>query len=764
MKFKTISFYWILAALLPIFAVYQAIAFPIEEYAYDTAEFHIYRGVVYSAARADGWLYPRWVQSLNGGLGGPFFSLYPPLVYSLMDVFHSLGVPHPIGWRLLVALALVAGSVGMFGLGITLLKRADLALACATFFVYAGFILRDLFERGAPSGMALALFPAMLWLLLRFVERPSGFRLLLASLCLAVIILIHSQTAFLLIPLAGLVIVYLFVRGGIKRAAFALVPLVGGILLAAFYMLPFPIEVKFVQFDNALQVDYTNVVTNPLRLEDILAAPTNLDIGIGNNRMGEAPGGLVHALALPVGLALTWMLLRRKRNADAVLVAGFTLLGFVVMWMQLDAATPVWSALPSLGVFLFRWKLLGILAIITPIIVGYALEQFPDRIQRVALVVLVVGYLVMQLGLIYPLLFFHYTQFAPSPSVADAQRSALEHGALGLSSFDEFLPNSRTAPFSAEEVQRVAASPIETLPAGGRILQQSQRTGSLELTIDSPVPFVAPLHILYFPGWAGYVDGQPQVLRPENFSGYVLMDVPAGIHTLVLRYEGTTIQHIGEATTLATGLILLIFAVVWRRKGDALADQAAIFPSPRWSILLLLLFALAIKALWIDPQTTLFRSASTCAAIEGVQVQTDVWFGDTVRLCGLATERTQVHPGDVLSVTLYWQLDQPADKPADSFVHLLGTTFNPETGNPLWGQLDKASDVNRLTQWVPGKLYRDQSDFRIPPHTPPGEYQLEIGWSQSSNGQRLKPRIVGSAESLSVSSLDSLLWSRITVR
>ena len=56
MKFKTISFYWILAFLLPIFAVYQALAFPIEEYGYDTAEFHIYRAVVYSDARADRWL------------------------------------------------------------------------------------------------------------------------------------------------------------------------------------------------------------------------------------------------------------------------------------------------------------------------------------------------------------------------------------------------------------------------------------------------------------------------------------------------------------------------------------------------------------------------------------------------------------------------------------------------------------------------------------------------------------------------------------
>jgi hypothetical protein len=65
MKIRAITFYWILAILLPLFLVYQALAIPIEEYAYDAAEVHIYRGVVYSAARADGVLYPRWVQPIN---------------------------------------------------------------------------------------------------------------------------------------------------------------------------------------------------------------------------------------------------------------------------------------------------------------------------------------------------------------------------------------------------------------------------------------------------------------------------------------------------------------------------------------------------------------------------------------------------------------------------------------------------------------------------------------------------------------------------
>ena len=834
MKFKTISFYWILASLLPIFAVYQALAFPIEEYGYDTAEFHIYRAVVYSDARADGWLYPRWVQPINAGLGGPFFSLYPPLAYSLMDVLHVVGISIPMSWRILVALALMAGSIGMFGLATKLVKRADIALASAAVFVYSGYLLRDLFERGAPSGIALALFPMMLWLLIRFVESPSGLRLLLAALCLAAIILIHSQTAFLLAPLAGLVILFLWFQDGIKYAAKALIPLFAGVLLAAFYVLPFPIEVKNVQFENALQIDYANPAINPFRLQDILALPQNMDIGLGNNRMGESPDGLLHALALLAGIAVIWRLVRQKQPAAALFIAGLVLLGVVVLSMQLDAATAVWSALPGLSVFLFRWKLLGILGIISAVIVAYALKQLPERFTPITAAALIVVYVTMHLNLLYPQLFYHYTEFAPSPTIADAQRSAIQHRAFGLSSFDEFLPTSRIAPLNVAELQKVAASPVENIPASARIVEQQQRTGWLQLTIDSPVAFVAALHTLYYPGWVGYVDGKAQTLRPEDITGYTLLNVPIGTHTIALKYEGTLVQHVGEAITFVTFLLLLVLAIVWRGRAaqdviarmpyraaasvragivmlrSGLCDEASRIAAGRcfakpaqhdkflssevgsaeppkqssmreleiassqrpllamtdgWSIVPLILLAVAIKAIWIDPQTTLFRDTSTCAATAGAQVQTDIRFGDQVRLCAYSLQSANLQPGDRVSMTLYWQLDQPSDKPADAFVHLLGSTFNPETNNPLWGQQDKQSPgEHELSQWTTGKLYRDRYDFRVPRDTPPGEYQLEIGWRWPSDDQRFKPQIIRSSNVLSVSSLDALLVSGITVR
>ena len=97
------AYAWLLALLLPAALVSTALAYPIEEHASDAATVHVYRGVIFSAARAEGVAYPRWVQPINAGLGGPLFSFYSPLVYYLTDALHAVGIAHPLAWRLVVA-------------------------------------------------------------------------------------------------------------------------------------------------------------------------------------------------------------------------------------------------------------------------------------------------------------------------------------------------------------------------------------------------------------------------------------------------------------------------------------------------------------------------------------------------------------------------------------------------------------------------------------------------------------------------------------
>ncbi len=749
-------FSWVLALLVPALAALPALVNPIEEHAVDAALFHVYRAVVFDAALADGWLYPRWVPAINGGLGGPLFQFYSPLIYALMTGFHALGLPFSLAWRAVVALSFVGASAGAFGLGLVLFRRADAALAGAALYTYSPYLLRELFERGSPQGAAIVLYPWVLWGLLALAERPSGWRLALASVAWAALILTHNAGALLALPVLALTWLFIALRSGRKGALWAGLALLGGVLLTAFFLIPFMAGRSSVQLENATDPAWASPDTSVMALSDFFQWPLVFDVGLANNTTGQTLGPLP-ALLLPLGL-LAVPFLRRRGRADAALVGGLALWGACALWMQTSAATPVWAAVTPLGVMQylnFRWRLLASLGLVTALAAGYLLTLAPRRrIGVLATVTVIVG-VGIALPSLFPSLLTHHADVPRSPTPDDVLAFSLRTGFPDLSYFRELLPRWRTVPFSQDEAARIAASPVSNLPEGGRVLWETRRTGYLEAEIETPVPFSAAMHVLYFPGWVGYVDGEHQPLNPAEGSGYTIIDVPAGRHVVALRYEGTAAHRAGDAVSIAAALGLGVLALFWR--GPRRDPVPTTYLRPRWWMAVLLVGLALLKTCWLDPHTTFLRRHSTCQSIHNAQ-EVDVWFGETLHLCGYAISSDRVAPGDVLSVTFYWEIPQTVDRAANSFVHLLGP-FNPDTGNPVWGQEDKQMGIN---WWKPGKMYRDTYTFQVFPNAAPGEYLLEVGWWDPQTQQRYAPRIVG-GERLSLSEWDSLIVATVRV-
>jgi len=418
---------WAMALLLAIFAVYPALAYPIEEYAQDAAAFHVYRGIVFTAARADGWLFPRWAPAINAGLGRPLFAFYAPMVYYLMDALRALGIAHPVAWRLITALALLAGAAGMFGLALRLFKRADVALVCSAAFTYAPHLLKDLFERGSPQGLPVVLYPWMLWALLRLADRPSGRRLAVASLCWAVMLLLHTAAALWLLPVIGLFLAYLALRVGCRPVWSCLAAVVAGLLLASFFLVPFAVERQYVQAERNHAADYTQPDRNPLALADLLAPPTVFDTGLAHNGMGVSIGPL-HALPLVLGLGVGLMLWRRKRVCEAVLTSGAALLGLATIWLQTGWADLVWRALPLLNILEFRWRLQSTVGLLAALILGALLTRWLWRYRGAVLAALAIAYVGQSLPSLHPQLLPHWTTFPPELTAAQAATLGLSWG------------------------------------------------------------------------------------------------------------------------------------------------------------------------------------------------------------------------------------------------------------------------------------------------------------------------------------------------
>jgi len=98
----------------------------------------------------------------------------------------------------------------------------------------------------------------------------------------------------------------------------------------------------------------------------------------------------------------------------------------------------------------------------------------------------------------------------------------------------------------------------------------------------------------------------------------------------------------------------------------------------------------------------------------------DVAFGDNVTLAGYTFSRRRLHPGDAFTVTLYWRPRGPVQGDYTIFVHLL------DMDQRMFGGHDDRP-TPPTTAWLPAAVVEDIHTFTVPPDTPPGAYQVELG-------------------------------------
>ncbi|MCR4405897.1 MAG: glycosyltransferase family 39 protein [Anaerolineae bacterium] len=113
--------------------------------------------------------------------------------------------------------------------------------------------------------------------------------------------------------------------------------------------------------------------------------------------------------------------------------------------------------------------------------------------------------------------------------------------------------------------------------------------------------------------------------------------------------------------------------------------------------------------------------------------------GGRIRLLGYDLEATIYHPGDTVNLTLYWLADEPVGQRYKVFTHLLGETYNPASGNFLWGQWDSepVGGKRPTTLWLPGEVIVDEYAIPLSAQAPPGRYQVEVGMYWGASGERL---------------------------
>ena len=68
------------------------------------------------------------------------------------------------------------------------------------------------------------------------------------------------------------------------------------------------------------------------------------------------------------------------------------------------------------------------------------------------------------------------------------------------------------------------------------------------------------IRTFYFPGWKAYIDSKKTTIKKESDTGAMLIDIPAGKHALVLKFEDIPLRYVSKFVSLAALFFVVILS------------------------------------------------------------------------------------------------------------------------------------------------------------------------------------------------------------
>ena len=691
--------------------------------------FHLWRAVQVARCLRQGYLYPRWAPDMAHGYGFPLFIFHPPLTAYAAALLNLVGISWPLAINATFILGMLLAALFAFIFARDLFGGPAAGVVAAVAYVVAPFQAYDAFNRGSLSeSFAWAFPPLILWATHRWSARGEHRFLPLTALGLAGFILTHNLFAFLFAPLlAAWVLLDAYLAHDWRVIGRGALAGLLGLGLCTFFWLPGLAERGWVQTDRLLGTwvfDYRN---NFLDLGQLLAMPRATDPALVNDWPPKALGLLPTAVALLALVQWRWMS-RQTRWRTALFLAS----GVSFAFLTLPASRPLWDRLPLLPYVQFPWRFLGPAAFCIAALAGIVASNFqtsgakPRVFPTAALILLLT---LGNLGWFYP------QHCAPLNDASIAGMIAWERATytLGTTAKGEYLPIwVHRMPDNPElEAAYASGGPIvrllpESLPHGARVLRAEYGPADATVVLENAAPFRARYLAFYYPGWRVTIDGEAVPIAPTDPDGLIAFDVPAGRHTVRVRFAETPVRLTADVISILSLVALVAAMLVPRlRRASPPSHLGSRFKFHAWALLATASMLLTAKLAIIDRFETPFRHTRLADGhLRGVDVPTEITFGHEFVMLGHDKLPEAVPSGERFEVVTYWQATQPGGPD-------YGVTINVvDTQGHRWNGLDIRSPRWHRTpppvwDWEPDKYAIVALDVSLLPGTPPGRYTIE---------------------------------------
>lgn len=510
--------------------------------------FHLSRVAELNWLFQDGYYYGRWTPDFNYGFGYPLFDFYPPFIYYLAQLFRIPGVGMVDALKFVIVSGIALSGAFMYLFGRVFWGRYG-AVVCAVAYMYAPYRLVNLYVRGAiPEFYAMTFIPLIFWSVYRLIcTRRVGY-LVIAAFGYGLLIATHNVTAvFLTLCLIGyggfllLDDVLMFGKSltrTLRHAGLCLLTAGLGVGVSAIYWLPAMAEQQFVRI-SGLQTGYHDVAVHFVYFAQFFSRFW----GYGGSGAGLQDGmsfqlGIAHLIAAGLSLAAigcVWRIRSRERNQAIFFVA----LILILMFAMTSASLWFWRTFPLISFISFPWRLLSLTVFALSFLCG-GLFLIDFRHWRFGRMWGKYGNRIVQLGLIGGLLACSagYCRVGTPLPLSDEQltREAMQ-AAPGAAMNGEYLPIWADKP-----AKNIRGGEIRIVHGEAAIERLQQDMLSYQFTVVATTAVAIRIGTVYFPGWNAYRNGSPLAVNPEDVTGLLSINLPAGEHRIDLRFEETPIR------------------------------------------------------------------------------------------------------------------------------------------------------------------------------------------------------------------------------
>lgn len=534
---------------------YLAREFP---YTHD-GENHLARFANYKIAIREGQLPPRFAPNLNARYGYPVFNYNYPLANILSVPFSVLNFSYETTLSLLIILSIITAGISSFFLSKIVGQRFSLdvsnrnAAISAIIYTTSTHLANLTFFRGnIGETLSYALIPLILLASLSQQPKNKWFRIVLLAVLWSALLLSHTITAVLSIPV--LVVCIVFFDTALKKNLSLHIPsFFLGIMASFWYWLPALHEISEVIVSTSHNNNQASF--HLVELTQLL---------FGSLQFGFSyPGpidSLSFAYSLPqlillfvTGVLCSKLFVSKTFTIRQILLfLSFSVGVALLSILQSTLSRPIWN-IPALSFIQFPWRLQAFTSFLLLIISPILLVSLKAWLQRVLILLLTV-HLVVLLSLNPADSFTHPNEYYDSFGLTTSTENENMPKTYRFIPLDPWEPTALVASGSAK------VTSVKYWSGSRRVYQVENTTDSLLIEPTA-----------YFLGWETSANKQPVAyVFTDETQGRIAYWLPPGNYTIESAFtQDTPARKVGNAvSSFAVALILFfgLLAIVDGRK------------------------------------------------------------------------------------------------------------------------------------------------------------------------------------------------------